>query len=108
MAIPDYDEAAKQQFRYDILRVLDKLSATDSTTPAYNTLVEELCTCYERAAEHQSVLDLGISGDSLFQVIHTFTRNFTCAVSLHVHMQNPLYKRVSIMNYDLLADCDWM
>jgi hypothetical protein len=108
MAIPDYDEATKQQFRYDILRVLDNLSATDSTTPAFNMLMEELCACYERAAVHQSVLDLGISEDSLFQVIHTFTRNFTCAVSLHIHMQNPLYKRVSIMNYDLLADCDWL
>ena len=108
MAIPDYDEAQKQQFRYDILRVLDKLSATDNTTLAYNTLMEELCTCYERAAVHESVLDLGISANSIFQVIGTFTRNFTCAVPLHIHMQNPLYKRVHIMNYDLLADSDWL
>jgi hypothetical protein len=96
-SISEYVEVQKQE----ILRLLDELAATDSTTPAYNTLMEELCTCYERAAVHESVLDLGISANSIFQVIGTFTRNFTCAVPLHIHMQNPLYKRVYRMSKDL-------
>ena len=53
-------------------------------------------------------ISASLSKGNLFQVIGTFTRNFTCAVPLHIHMQNPLYKRVHIMNYDLLADSDWL
>jgi hypothetical protein len=92
----------QKQLRDDILRLLDELFDTDSTTPTYNELMEELCDCYERRPT--SVLSLGISADSLFQVIRTFNGNFSCEVPLHQHMQNPLYMRVYDMNNSLIAD----
>ena len=92
----------QREFCVNILRLLDELFETDSTTPAYNELMEELCDCYE--SRPTSVLSLGISVNSLSQVIRKFNRNFSCEVSRHQHMQNPLYKRVDDMNNDLIAE----